>query len=215
MPEIESLRADNIPRDRDQVNSVEDNEQRTLLNRCTRTHFDASNGSGSGRPQLVLHLHRFHHYNALPGFDFVADGNVDPHNEAGHRRQHRRWPARTRIRCRYVADPASPLVESFDLEPVAIDPQRISAATRTLLRDDTINVRTDLYHSHWTPFNIRKLGVLRLLALVRGIRLIQGDQASLSIYFDDVSHVPRPVGRSSQTVSTWAVCGNMSKPRSD
>src|ERR1700681_2373243 len=100
-------------------------EEGAFLDRRAACRIDAPDRPRRGGAKLVLHLHGLHHDYSLPRFDSVTDAHVDAHDQAGHGRHDRSRTGRSGICRREVTDGSSSLVERFDLEPIAVHPERV------------------------------------------------------------------------------------------
>src|SRR5689334_1775697 len=192
--------------------SLERHQQRPLLHRSARRDLDAAHLARRRRAQLVLHFHCFHHDNPLPSLDHVANGNVHADYEPGHRGDNGSGAGGAGIGNREISQSAPPLIQRFDIEPVTIDPQKVPASAVAFLFYDTEDLGSDANHHHRTAFDVGELRRNRRFGLVSDLIAIERYGVSLAIYLDNVLHAALAAGRSTHTVSTWAVCGNMSKP---
>src|SRR5439155_3528668 len=141
----------------------------------------------------------------------IADARVDAHDKARHRRSQWRGSLSRRRRTGQRANGARSLVERLDLEPIAIEPNAVLAARRGAPYDRTMHLVTDGNDLHWCVVDWQKPrdhgGAVDPYTV--------GIEDHLVLVGADPHQVPhaapvRESGTSSQTVSTCAVCGNMS-----
>src|SRR5215467_1022818 len=115
--------------------SFELDQQRSLLDRRPRTSDHRLHLASGRGAQLVLHLHRLHHDERLPRLYCLADLHVHSNDEPRHRRLERRRPRWRRGLSGEISNRARALVERFDVEAIAVEPQRIDSAARTGTND--------------------------------------------------------------------------------
>ena len=84
--------------------------------------LDRSDAAGRDRPKLVLHLHRFHDDEPLPGPDLVARLHGDSNDQSRHRGDQWRGPRGRRGCARKLANRSRALVERFNVEAEAVEP---------------------------------------------------------------------------------------------
>src|SRR6185437_217802 len=187
-------------------------QQRALLDRAPRGRVYGADPTRGDRAKLVLHLHRLHHDESLPRLHGVADLHSDAHDEPRHRRNERRRSLRSGGLGREITNGARALVERFDLEAEPVEPQRIDAWTAPSTHDDTMHFAPNRHHAHRRAIDRGDLG-RDVLAVDVHTFGVEQNLVVLAVDSNEISHAS--LGTSSHTVSTCAVCGNMSKARSD
>ena len=73
---------------------LQDDEQRSGLDRLTLADRHLADARGPRRFELVFHLHGFHDHEALPRLDKIARRDLDPQDPTGHGRHHANRPRR-------------------------------------------------------------------------------------------------------------------------
>src|SRR4051812_17071150 len=190
-------------------------KQGALLHDASRCHRDASHDAGCRGLELVFHFHGFHDNETLTRAHEVTLADTHPHHEPRHWRDEARRSAGMLHRARQVANRARAFIERLDGKAVPIDADLVPAAP-TFRRP----ARVDGMYRVAEPENVQ-------IALSEPVdtrmELLAVDADALAVQLDlevpladgDVVLHRHAAGTSSQTVSTCAVWGNMSKPRSD
>src|SRR5436190_9559846 len=189
--------------------------QRTLLHDAPGCHRDASYDAGCRGLEFVFHFHGFHDNETLTRAHALTLADTHPHHKSGHRRDEARRSAGMLHRARQVANRARAFIERLDGKTVTIDADLVPAAP-TFRRP----ARVDGMYRVIEPEDVQ----ISLSQLVDArIELLAVDADALAVQLDlevaladgDVVLHRQAAGTSSQTVSTCAVWGNMSNPRSD
>src|SRR5918992_1154202 len=187
-------------------------EDRALVDGVACRHADSFDYARPGRAQLVFHLHRFHDHKALSGRDAVARLREHPDDQPRHRRYERAEPRVRRRRSSELANRAHALVDCVDVEAEAAEVDDVLAAGRTAAHEDAVYAPADGDHPDGRALDVGNVSL--------GFEVADADRRSvernldlLAVHRDDVFHAA--AGTSSQTVSTCAVCGNMSKATTD
>src|SRR5690348_2671520 len=195
-------------RSRTCIGSLHLEEHGTLLDGCPGLDEHAPDGARGRGAEFILHLHRLHHDEPLTGLHGIAVADVHPNDHPWHRRDERRWAGGAARRGREIADCARSLVECLDLEPNSIHPERVSAAGRAAPGDHPVHFVAE--HEHALGGALELLDPSTGRDLSHGHMLPVDDNLELGA-IDDHQVFHAAAGTSSHTVSTCAVCGNMSK----
>src|ERR1035437_9128330 len=183
-------------------------EQRAFLHRLSHGGMHRLDSPSGRRPEFVLHLHGLHPRNSLPRLYLVPWLPVN--------RTHEPRPGPPRGlrsggpggRRREVANGARPLVQRLDRIPSPVDSQQVRPKKLIAPSRDPVHGIADGDEPHGRAFHISEPRVF-------GRPAVDGDLIPIDGHLDppprdlhDVFHAV--TGTSSHTVSTCAVCGNMS-----
>src|ERR1019366_8294818 len=183
-------------------------QERPLLHRLPNRGMHRLHSPSRGRPQLVLHLHRLHRRNSLPRLDLIAWLHVNSDHQPRHRRPHRLRSSGPGGRRREVANGARPLVQRLDRIPSPVDSQQVRPTLPIAPSRDPVHGIADSDEPHGRAFHIAEPRVFGRPAVDGGLIPIDGHLDPPPRDLHDVFHAV--AGTSSHTVSTCAVCGNMS-----
>src|SRR6185503_7293780 len=190
-------------------------QQRTFFDRASWRHRDTPDDASCRGLELILHFHRFHDYETLTRTYAVTFTHIHPHYQSRHRRHEPRRTAGPLRGARQVTNRAGALVERLDRKAVAVDTDLVPAAAifGRPARVDAMHRVPDAQHVY--------LARTRLIDARLHLLVCDGDAVAVQLDLDVApAHVHvvlhrQAAGTSSQTVSTCAVWGNMSNPRSD
>ncbi len=170
--------------------------------------------------KFVLHLHGLHDDEPLPSLNSIAFGNANIHNKPGH------WGFQVGNTARGLGrsgllDCSPSFIERIDFETFTVDPNRVVSTPR-LARSILDLFALECYSVDSVTYP-KNRGMLGRETLERSVQLSAVHRDALSHCFHRESLVVddnrilhgAPSRTSSQTVSTCAVCGNMSKQCSD
>ena len=142
-----------------------------------------------------------------PALNRIANGPVDANDEARHWREERGRTRGTRRGGRQLADGPRALVERLDVVAPSSDRQAILSARLTAAHGNPVNLVAKGEHHDRRTGELREMG-MHGIAVDADPFPIELDLDRLARHFHDVFHAAS--GTSSHTVSTCAVCGNMS-----
>src|SRR5258705_2836279 len=187
-------------------------QQGSLLHRIAWCDMDLPHDAGSGGAQLILHLHRFHHHEALSGAYRVTLRDVHAYHEPRHGGEKLGRPGHLPGRARKLANRATSFIERFDAELESLHGEVVLSAMVAATPENAVDLVSDLEELIWCRRQVFEARRDRRFPLERDGLAVDGD---FELLIPDPNEVFHAAGTSSHTVSTCAVCGNMSKARTE
>src|SRR5687768_9202624 len=178
-----------------------------FLDGCPRLDAHGADDPGALGPELVFHFHRLHDNHRRARLNRIAHLHAYADDHPGHRRDERRGPGPLLSLSGQVSNGPRAFVEGLDLVSMPIDPKDELTPPGAPLHNDAVHLVADRQDLHRRSPDVSEVGAGMNVADTDVIT-IDCDVEAIAIHRHDVSHSVS--GTSSQSVSTWAVCGNMS-----